>query len=155
MIDIAMLRDRKRELNLTNMQIAALSGVPFSTVNKVLSGETRNPRYETLQAIQEALLGHERGSDCEESEEGADSMQGVPGWVVDVVPAENSGYDSLTRRIRYERMGVREYWVIDSRKQEIHVYDFVNDSKARVYSFEEPVPAGGMEGITVYLKKAE
>lgn len=155
MIDIAMLRDRKRELNLTNMQIAALSGVPFSTVNKVLSGETRNPRYETLQAIQEALLGHERGSDCEDSEEGADPMQGVPGWVVDVVPAENSGYDSLTRRIRYERMGVREYWLIDSGKREVYVYNFVNDSKVRVYSFEEPIPVGIVEGGTVCLEKAE
>lgn len=155
MIDIAMLRDRKRELNLTNMQIAALSGVPFSTVNKVLSGETRNPRYETLQAIQKALLEHGGGTGCEDSGERMDSMQGVPDWVVDVVPVENSEYESLTRRIRYERMGIREYWVIDSGKREVYVYDFTNDSKVRVYSFEEPIPVGVVEGGTVCLKKAE
>lgn len=50
-MDIAEMRKRKKEAGLTNAQIAELSGVPFSTVNKVFSGATDNPRYRTYLAI--------------------------------------------------------------------------------------------------------
>lgn len=54
-MDIAEMRKRKKEAGLTNAQIAELSGVPFSTVNKVFSGATDNPRYRTYLAIEAVL----------------------------------------------------------------------------------------------------
>lgn len=35
------------------MQIADLSGVPLGTVQKVFSGETEKPRYDTLLALEQ------------------------------------------------------------------------------------------------------
>ena len=52
---IEELNRRKKELGLTNRQIADLSGVPLSTVQKVLSGTTNAPRRETLEAMELAL----------------------------------------------------------------------------------------------------
>lgn len=54
-MDILDLKRKKKESGLTNQEIATLSGVPVSTVNKIFSGATRNPRFSTLLAIEEVL----------------------------------------------------------------------------------------------------
>ena len=46
---------RKTELGYSYKQISALSGLPLSTVQKVLGGITKAPRYETLQALEGVL----------------------------------------------------------------------------------------------------
>ena len=51
------LNKRKKELGLTTEQLSQLSGVPAGTVNKILSGETRSPRYDTLRALEKILYG--------------------------------------------------------------------------------------------------
>lgn len=49
------LKERKRELGYSNEILAERSGVPLSTVQKVMSGITRAPRMATLQALEAAL----------------------------------------------------------------------------------------------------
>ena len=51
------LNQRKKELGLTTEQLSQLSGVPVGTINKILSGETRSPRYDTLRALEDVLYG--------------------------------------------------------------------------------------------------
>ena len=55
-MDIFDLREMKKAAGLTNQEIADLSGIPFSTINKIFSGATKNPRYSTLLAIEEVIL---------------------------------------------------------------------------------------------------
>ena len=45
------LRELKRKSGMTNEQIANASGVPASTVEKVFSGYTADPKLETVQKI--------------------------------------------------------------------------------------------------------
>ena len=45
------LKELKKETGMTNAQISELSGIPVSTVNKIFSGATQNPRYATLLAL--------------------------------------------------------------------------------------------------------
>ena len=54
-MDIKDLKRLKREAGLTNAEISDLSSVPISTVNKIFSGATENPRYATLLAIEDVL----------------------------------------------------------------------------------------------------
>ena len=49
------MNERKRELGYTDMRISEISGVPLSTVRKVLGGATKAPRYETIRALTKAL----------------------------------------------------------------------------------------------------
>lgn len=49
------MKERKRLLGYSNEQLAELSGVPLSTVQKVLGGSTLAPRYETLQKLERVL----------------------------------------------------------------------------------------------------
>lgn len=49
------MRKKKRELGLSYEQIAEKSGVPLTTVQKVLGGITKSPRYDTLHALEKAF----------------------------------------------------------------------------------------------------
>ena len=46
------MKQRKKELGYSNEKLSELSGVPLGTVQKVLAGVTRSPRYETLIALE-------------------------------------------------------------------------------------------------------
>ena len=59
-MDISDLKRMKKEAGLTNADIAGLSGIPVSTVNKIFSGATKNPRYATLLAIEQVLATKEK-----------------------------------------------------------------------------------------------
>ena len=59
-MDIFDLKEKKKAAGLTNQEIADLSGIPFSTINKIFSGATKNPRYSTLLAIEEVILTKSR-----------------------------------------------------------------------------------------------
>ena len=52
---IAELNMRKKELGYSYRNIAELSGVPLSTVQKILGGFVDTPRYENLKAIHDVL----------------------------------------------------------------------------------------------------
>jgi len=52
---IREMNERKRELGYSYEQIAKLSGVPESTVRKVLGGITKAPRHATLAALSKAF----------------------------------------------------------------------------------------------------
>lgn len=46
----------KKERGYTYVQISELSGVPLGTVQKIFSGETESPRYDTLKALEDIFL---------------------------------------------------------------------------------------------------
>ena len=52
---LSEMREKKRERGFSYEQIAEWSGVPLSTVQKVLTGATKSPRYDTLLAIETVL----------------------------------------------------------------------------------------------------
>ena len=54
-ISIKELNKLKAELGLTYKKISELSGVPFSTVQKVLGGITSSPKYITVKALSDVL----------------------------------------------------------------------------------------------------
>ncbi|XCP86319.1 Uma2 family endonuclease [Roseburia hominis] len=59
-MDINDLKKLKLEKGITNQDIAELSGIPLSTINKIFSGATKNPRYATLLAIEQVLTIKEK-----------------------------------------------------------------------------------------------
>lgn len=50
---IQEMKEKKREKGYTYAQMAKLSGVPLGTIQKIFSGETESPRYDTLQALEQ------------------------------------------------------------------------------------------------------
>jgi len=55
MVNIENIRNRKKDLKLTTSELAYLAEVPTSTVSKIMTGETKNPSYFTIEKIENAL----------------------------------------------------------------------------------------------------
>ena len=49
------IAEYKRKLNMTTEELSRESGVPVGTLNKILSGATKDPKLETLKAIARVL----------------------------------------------------------------------------------------------------
>ncbi len=49
------IAEYKKKLNLTTEELSERSGVPVGTLNKILSGTTKDPKLETLKAIARVL----------------------------------------------------------------------------------------------------
>lgn len=49
------IAEYKKKLGLTTAELAGKSGVPLGTLNKILSGATKDPKLETLKAIARVL----------------------------------------------------------------------------------------------------
>lgn len=240
---LAEMRERKRELGYSYEQIADMSGVPLSTVQKVFSGATQSPRYDTLLAIETVLedysttrvsetatnygnkpikrqgeytvedyynwpederielidgyiyhvsmpsIRHQRivgeidyvfksfvrkkkgkceifgaGIDvrldcddktmlvpdisvvCEKDKFTEQYLDGAPDLVVEVLSPSTRKKDMTLKLSKYGQAGVREYWIVDPKKEKVIVYKFTNedvfDSQIFLYTFENQVSVG-------------
>lgn len=54
-MNLTQMKHYKKQLGYSLDQLAELSGVPRGTLQKIFSGETKAPRHDTLQAIEEVL----------------------------------------------------------------------------------------------------
>lgn len=54
-MNLQELKAKKKKAGMSNSKIAELSGIPLSTVNKIFSGTTKNPRHAAVLAIEEVL----------------------------------------------------------------------------------------------------
>lgn len=55
MANLDKMKKRKKELGMTNQELSERSGVPLGTVNKIFSGSTKSPQYDTILALETAL----------------------------------------------------------------------------------------------------
>ena len=49
------MKARKKEMGLSNRELAALSGIPLGTVQRILSGETKAPRRAAIEGLEKVL----------------------------------------------------------------------------------------------------
>lgn len=54
-----ILREKKERARWTTEELSNRSGVPVGTINKILSGETVSPRYDTMEALNRAFREEE------------------------------------------------------------------------------------------------
>lgn len=52
---IEYIKEVKKKKGLTNQELSKLSGIPVGTLNKILSGHTPDPQFETVKALCRAL----------------------------------------------------------------------------------------------------
>ena len=72
---IEELKRYKQEAGFSVDQLSRLSGVPVGTLQKILSGETKSPRYATLQAIEKVFLPYRYPYPGPENPAGDDLMK--------------------------------------------------------------------------------
>ncbi|HIU79522.1 MAG TPA: helix-turn-helix domain-containing protein [Candidatus Coproplasma excrementipullorum] len=65
MVTIEQLKQRKKELRLTNAEVAQRANMSVRGIEDIFSGKVKNPRLDTMQALETALGLSDQVSDEE------------------------------------------------------------------------------------------
>ncbi|MDR0719402.1 MAG: Uma2 family endonuclease [Treponema sp.] len=63
---------------------------------------------------------------CDKDKNGKNSINGAPDFVIEVLSPSNSIFEIILKQEAYERSGVKEYWMIDSDKKELMMFELVD-----------------------------
>lgn len=73
---------------------------------------------------------------------------GAPDFVAEIVSPSTQSRDYLLKLNKYQDAGVSEYWILDTNRDTIHVYDFASDRKY-TFGFNDKVALRVLEGLEV------
>ncbi len=74
--------------------------------------------------------------------------KGAPDWIIEIVSPGSRRMDYFTKVFKYRTAGVREYWIVDSEKNRITVWNFEKDDNNE-YSFIDSVESGIYPGFYI------
>lgn len=83
---------------------------------------------------------------CDPSKIDDKGCHGAPDWIIEIVSPSSRQMDYYKKLFKYRTAGVREYWVVDSDKSIVTVYNFEADTMVE-YPFGEEVTVGIFEGF--------
>ena len=78
---------------------------------------------------------------CDENKLTAKRGVGAPDLCIEILSPSTRIKDQLLKRYKYERAGVREFWIVDPESEQVTVCDFEHGGEKR-YTFEDRVPVG-------------
>ena len=85
---------------------------------------------------------------CDKNKITDKGCNGAPDWAIEIVSPSSKRMDYLIKLFKYRNAGVKEYWIVDSEKDRITVYNFVHDT-IEEYAFGDDVPAGIYEDFSI------
>lgn len=84
----------------------------------------------------------------------------IPDFIVEVTSPSSEKRDLIGKAERYQRLSVREYWIVLLQQKKVIVYDFEHDAPVAFYTFDDKIPVriyGGdlqidMKDLQAYLE---
>ena len=73
---------------------------------------------------------------CDRSKLDGNRCNGAPKFIIEIVSPGNPSDDYIRKLYYYKNAGVREYWIVDSRRKIVTVNDFEGDIVSVQYSFD-------------------
>lgn len=95
---------------------------------------------------------------CDPSKSDGRHILGAPDFVLEVVSPSSRSRDYLVKLNKYYYAGVREYWVVDPKHQNISVYLFrdINEEFDHItYSFEDKIPVSIFDDLIIDFKELD
>lgn len=81
---------------------------------------------------------------------------GAPDWVVEIVSPSNPGHDYIKKLSLYADAGVREYWIVDPREEQILVYHLDKENFGLfTYTFQDKIQVGIFEDLWIDFKELD
>lgn len=78
---------------------------------------------------------------CDKSKITENGCIGAPDWILEIVSPGSKRMDYFTKLFKYRTAGVREYWIVDSMKNRITVYNFESEDTSD-YTFSDSIKVG-------------
>ena len=88
---------------------------------------------------------------CDKNKISDKGCHGAPDWIIEIVSPSSKQMDYYKKLFKYRTAGVREYWVVDSERELVTVYNFEKDSMEE-FSFDKDIPAGIYEGLSLKIE---
>jgi Uma2 family endonuclease len=76
---------------------------------------------------------------CDSSKLTDRGCSGAPDLIIEILSPSSRKMDYITKNALYSDAGVKEYWIVDPRKEITVVYYFEEDAAPTIYSFNSPV----------------
>ena len=73
-------------------------------------------------------------------------IYGTPDFIAEILSKATKKKDMFIKLEKYMNAGVREYWMVDSDRKQVIVYDFEHDEYPIIYGFDEKVPVAIFDG---------
>lgn len=73
-------------------------------------------------------------------------LYGAPDFAAEVLSPSNTLKEQELKYRKYKNAGVREYWVVDPRKERVTVFDFEHGKEEEVWTFADKVPVNIYDG---------
>lgn len=87
---------------------------------------------------------------CDPEKVSARGCEGAPDFVAEVVSPSSVTMDYFTKAARYQRAGVREYWIVDPAARQTSVYRYQDGPNLLAcYPFDAAVPVGVFKGLAI------
>lgn len=85
---------------------------------------------------------------CDKDKLNEHGCNGAPDWIIEIVSPGSRRMDYYTKLFKYRTAGVREYWIVDSEKDRILVYDFESENTGD-YTFADSVKSGIYDNLFI------
>ncbi|MCB6992974.1 Uma2 family endonuclease [bacterium 210820-DFI.6.37] len=95
---------------------------------------------------------------CDPKKNDGRRINGAPDFIAEVVSSSSRKRDYLIKLNKYWTAGVKEYWIIDPKKQTVTVYRFQgseDDFQLNTYTFQDTIPLGLYEDCAIDFKEFE
>ena len=76
---------------------------------------------------------------------------GAPDLIIEILSPTSRKRDYITKNSLYSDAGVREYWIVDPKKEITVVYHLEDDAAPTVYPFNSPVSFRIFPELTVTI----
>ncbi|MBR6395707.1 MAG: Uma2 family endonuclease [Lachnospiraceae bacterium] len=73
-------------------------------------------------------------------------IYGAPDLIVEVLSESNWYHDVFRKKAKYQKAGVREYWVVMPEQKLIQVYNFATSDIYTEYTFDDVIPVNTWDG---------
>lgn len=88
---------------------------------------------------------------CDKNKLTDKGCNGAPDWIIEIVSPSSRKHDYLTKSVKYEIAGVREYWIVDPEKQRITIYRYEVDAAPMIAGFEQPIKVGIYDDLEITI----
>lgn len=79
---------------------------------------------------------------CDEDKMESDGCYGAPDFLVEIVSPSNRKMDYVRKLALYRESGVREYWIVDPKHEQVTVYNWEQSEQPTLYPFSERIKVG-------------
>ena len=90
---------------------------------------------------------------CDQSKLDENGCIGAPDLIVEIISKSSERRDAIEKKALYEKVGVKEYWIVYPNDEIIHVYILLNEKYEyhNVYGVDDKIPVHTLNGYEINM----